>query len=119
MVDRLIINFRVRRTRSGYATYTDKQHHGISTDMLARKWGIGLYKANLNLQSTTQDNVIAALDPLAWRYITYLMPQRLHQLNCRFYMDTLFAKDKSIVGNTCSRIFTDGEFVQIIPMRYK
>ena len=34
-------------------------------------------------------------------------------------MDTLFAKEKCIVGNTCSQIFTDGEFVQIIPMRYK
>ena len=31
----------------------------------------------------------------------------------------LFAKDKSIVGNTCAQIFTDGGFVQIIPMRSK
>ena len=31
----------------------------------------------------------------------------------------LFAKDKSIVGNTCAQIFTDGVFVQIIPMIYK
>ena len=45
MVDRLIINTRVMRTTSGYASYTDKRHHGISTDMLARKWGIGLEKA--------------------------------------------------------------------------
>ena len=53
MVDILINNVSVRRTRSGYATYTDKQHYGISSDMLARKWGIGLDKANFNLQSTT------------------------------------------------------------------
>ena len=45
--------------------------------------------------------------------------QRLRQLNCGFYTDTLFAKDKYIVGNACAQIFTDGEFVQIIPMRYK
>ena len=32
-------------------------------------------------------------------------------------MDTLFEKNKSIVGNTCAQIFTDGDFVQIIPMR--
>ena len=31
----------------------------------------------------------------------------------------LFEKDKSIVGNKCAQIFTDGEFVQIIPMRSK
>ena len=28
----------------------------------------------------------------------------------------LFVEDKSTVGNTCAQIFTDGEFVQIIPM---
>ena len=35
------------------------------------------------------------------------------------YTDTIFAKEKYIVGNTCAQIFTDGEFVQIIPMRSK
>ena len=40
-------------------------------------------------------------------------------MNCRFYTDTLFAKYKSIVGNTCAQIFIDGGFVQIIPMRSK
>ena len=34
-------------------------------------------------------------------------------------MDTPFSKDNSIVGNTFAHIFTDGWFVQIIPMRYK
>ena len=31
----------------------------------------------------------------------------------------IFAKGKSIVGSTCAHIFTDGVFVQIIPMIYK
>ena len=43
----------------------------------------------------------------------------LCQLNCRFYTNTIFAKEKSIVGNTCAQIFTDGEFVQITLMRSK
>ena len=34
-------------------------------------------------------------------------------------MDTLFEKDKYIVGNTCNHIFTYGYFVQIITMRSK
>ena len=33
-----------------------------------------------------------------------------------FYTDTLFAKDKSIVGDTFAQIFTNGEFVKIITM---
>ena len=37
----------------------------------------------------------------------------------QIYTDTLFAKDKTIVGNTFSQIFTNGGFVQIVPMRSK
>ena len=83
------------------------------------KWGIGIYKANSTLQSTNQDNVSSALKALTRRYRTYLLSQRLRQLNCIFYTDTLFAKDKYIVGYTCVQIFTDGSFVKIIPMRSK
>ena len=50
MVGRLISKVRVKITRSGLTTYTDKRHHGISVDLLARKWGIGIYKENRNLQ---------------------------------------------------------------------
>ena len=40
MVDRLISKVRVKRTRSGFATYTDKRHHGISADLLAKNGGL-------------------------------------------------------------------------------
>ena len=119
MVDTLISKVRVKRTRSGFGTYIDKRHHGISTDLLAREWGVVLYKAKHALQSKTQDNVISDLKPLTWRYITYFLLQGISCLNCRIYTDTLLAKDKSIVGNTCAQIFTNGEFVQIIHMRSK
>ena len=45
MVDRLIRKVRVKRTRSGSTTYTDKQDHGISDDLLERIWVIGIDKA--------------------------------------------------------------------------
>ena len=35
------------------------------------------------------------------------------------YKDTIFAKYKYIVWNTCDQVFTDGVFVKIITMRYK
>ena len=102
MVDILIIKVKVNKTRSGFATYIYK----------ATPWdnqmGVGLDKANRTLQYTTQDNVRSSLKPMTWCYKTYLMSQRLHGLNCRFYTDTLFAEEKSIFGNTCARIFTDG-----------
>ena len=107
MVERLISKVRVKRTRSGFTTYTDNQHHEISTDLLARKWGLVIDKTKQTPQSTTQDNVISALKSLTWRYRTYLLSQRLRRLNCRFYTDKLFTKEKSIVGNTCAQIFTN------------
>ena len=61
----------------------------------------------------------SALKPLTPEYRTDFLSQRLRRLNCRFYTDTIFAKDKSIVGNTCALVFTNEEFVQIITMRYK
>ena len=97
MVDILIINPRVSKKRSGYNTYKY---------MLTRISGIGIDKAKRVLKSTTQDNVISSLYPLIGQYIKYFLPQRLHRLNSRFYTDTLFAKDKSIVGNTCAKILT-------------
>ena len=110
MVYRLIFKVRVKRTRSEFATYTDTPHHGISADLLARKWGIGLDKSKRTLQSTTQDHVRSSLKPLTRRYITDFLSQKLRRLNCRFYIDTLFTKDNAIVGNTCAQIFTDGGF---------
>ena len=100
MVEILINKVRVNRTRSGLVTYTDKRHHRISADMLARNWGIGLDKVKWNLQSITQDNLISDLKPLTRQYRTDFLSQRLRRLNCRFYEDKLFAKDKSMVGNT-------------------
>ena len=114
MVDILIRNARVRIKRSGYATYTDTRHHGISADMLARKWGIGLDKEKRTLQSTTQYHAILYLKPLTRRHRTDLLPQRLSGLNFGFYTDTIFAKDKSIVWNTCAQIF-----IYLIIMRSK
>lgn len=54
MVDRLISNVKVSKTRTGYATITDDRHHGISAELLAQKWGIGLEKAKATLKCTTQ-----------------------------------------------------------------
>ncbi len=120
MVDRLISNVRVSRTRLGYATITNDRHHGISAELLAQKWGIGVEKAKATLKCTTQDSIRSAILPLTRRYRTDLMSQRLRRLSTKWYTDTLFAKEKSITGNTCAQLFTDGEgFVYTHPMRSK
>ena len=93
MADILISKVMVKRIRSGFATYTDKRHHGISDYLFARKWGIGTDKANRNLQYTTQDNMRSNMNPLTRHNRKYFLLQRLSQLNCIFYTDTLFSKE--------------------------
>ena len=57
IIGRLIINVRVIRIRIIYATYTEKFHHSISSDLLARKRGIGLENSNCTLESTMQETL--------------------------------------------------------------
>ena len=77
-------------------------------------------KAKEMLKVTTQDHICSSLLPLTSRYHTYLILKRLRRISCTFYTDTLFAKKKSIIGNTCAQIFTDVEgFVYVYPMRSK
>ena len=80
MVGRLLRNVRVGRTRSGYATYIYKGHHGISIDILERKCGLGIDKSKRTLQSKTQGSVRSPLKPLTRRYITDFLSQRLCQI---------------------------------------
>ena len=120
MIDKLISKVKVARTRKGYATITHERHHAITPDLLSRKWGIGLDKAKATLACTTQENIRSAVLPLTRRYRTDLLSQRLKRLSCTMWTDTLFAKEKSLLGHTCAQIFTDGEgFVYVHPMTTK
>ena len=106
--------------RKTNATITNERHHGVKSELLAQKWGIGLEKARQTLKATTQHAVRSAVLPLKRRYRTDLLSQRLRRLNCRFYTDTLFSKQVSANGNTCAQLFTDGKGAVIIyPMRSK
>ena len=41
-------------------------------------------------------------------------------ISTRFYTDTAFVEDKSMLGNDCVQIFTDGDgFVVALPMQSK
>ena len=50
IVEILIIKSRFKRTRSGFANYTDKRHHEIIADILAINWGDVIDKAKRTLQ---------------------------------------------------------------------
>ena len=102
------------------ATYTATRHHGNDPILLSRKWGIGLKRAKDTIKNTTQLNIRSAILPLTRRYKTDLLSQRFRRLSTRFYTDTALCNVKSVVGNTCAQIFTDGEgFVVAYPMKAK
>ena len=104
----------------GYTIVTNDRHHDVSPELLAQKWGIGLEKAKATLNCTTQNCIRSAIMPLTRRYRTDLMLQRLRRLRTTWYTDTLFAKEKSITGNKCAQMFTDGDgFAYVHPMKSK
>ena len=103
------------------AVNTKSRHSSVTPEELARKWRIGLQTAKDTLKVTTQNGIRHALHPLKRRYRTDNMSLSLRRLNTRFYTDTLFAKVKSLKGNTCAQVFATDDigFVRVHPMSSK
>ena len=120
IMESIICKVKTKKTRTGYATITDNRHHDMSPELLSQKWGIGIEKAMDTIKYTTQDNIRSAILPLTRRYRTDFMSQRLRRLSTTWYTDTLFSTQKSILGNTCAQMFTDGKgFTYVHPMKSK
>ena len=120
MVKRRIANVNTTCVKDTYATITNDHHHGVKPELIARKWGIGLNKAKTTLKFVTQQSIRSTILPLTRRYRIDLMPQQLRGLSTTWYTDTLFAKDKSLTGNTCAQLYTGGnEFAHVYPIGSK
>jgi hypothetical protein len=99
---------------------TQERHHTLTAEGLAKKWNIGLRTARNTIKATTQLGVRSAIGPLTRRYRTDLLQSKYRRLNTTFYTDTLFAKCKSIAGNSVAQIYTDGKgFVHVDPRSSK
>ena len=55
------------------AAYSDKRHIAVSDEDMSRKWGIGLDKAKLTLDATTQMNFRSAIFTQTKRYRTDIL----------------------------------------------
>jgi predicted hotdog family 3-hydroxylacyl-ACP dehydratase len=80
----------------------------ITKEILAKRWGIGLDTAHRTLTATTQVGIRRVLHPVERRYKTRQSHLRYPTLNTRFYTDTMYASTKSLKGNTCAQVFTNG-----------
>ena len=93
-----------------------ERHTAITAEEVSRKFGIGLETARKTLKATTQNGIRHAIHPLSRRYRTDIMQSKRKRLNDTFYTDTMFSGIRSLRGNTCAQLFTNGKFVHIEPM---
>ena len=91
----------------------------ISAEDLVRLWGIGLATAKRTVQATTHQ-CLRTVGTLRRRFRTdkaHMRYKRLSTRHGRFYVDTLFAKVKSIRGYTCGNLFmNDLGFMKFFPL---
>jgi hypothetical protein len=93
----------------------------ISTESLAKKWQIGLDKAQATLRATTQMGLRTVINPLARQYMMRLPHLRYPVVKKMLFSDTMFANmTKSLQQHTCAQVFTDGVvFAHAYPMKKK
>jgi hypothetical protein len=98
------------------AVDTRARHTALSVEEVSRKFGVGLETARNTLKATTQYGIHHAVHPLSRRYGTDIMQSKRKRLNDTFYSDMMFSGIKSICGNTCAQLFTNGKFVHLEPI---
>jgi hypothetical protein len=102
---------------------TGKVTSQISSEQLAKKWGIGVKAAEKTLDATTQKFIRSSVHPIERRYRTAHQQLKYKQLggrHGRFYSDTMFSSVKSVLQNTCGQLWTnDIGFYHFTGMRSK
>ena len=102
------------------AVKTKEKIGPVSSERLAKIWGIGLDTAKTTLNATTQFIIRQGVHPLERRYRTAHKQYRYNVLNDRFYADVMFSGAKSLSGNTCATVFVNGSrFTFVAPMQNK
>ena len=109
-VDGWTENRRVSSIDSNY------RHSQIGPEELARKWNVGIQTAKDTLDITTQHGVCKAVQPMTRRLRVDHIHLHIHLLQGTWFVDTLMSKVKSIRGNKCANIFTQGKFTKAVPM---
>ena len=91
-------------------------HSHIGPEQLARKWNVGIHTANDTLEVTTQHGVCTAVQPTTRRLRVDHIHLHRPLLQGTWFAGTMMSKVKSIRGNNCANIFTQGKFTKVLPM---
>ena len=104
------------------AVNTIKKRKGfVSAERLAKNWGITLEVARNTIKATTQMAVRDFSSSAGGRRLkphSYMLKYRRSM--AKAYTDTMFAKTKSLRGNTCAQVYVDETHTIVaIPMKEK
>jgi hypothetical protein len=80
----------------------------ITKEILAKCWGIGLDTLHQTLTVMTQSGIRRILHPIERCYRTRQSHLRFPTLNTLFFTDTMYSMMRSIQGNNCAQVFTNG-----------
>ena len=83
---------------------------------MASKWYVGIQTAKDTLDVTTQHSVRTAVQPMTSRLRVDHLHLHIPLLRGTWFADTMMYKLKSIRGNKCANIFTQGKFTKVVPM---
>ena len=81
------------------------RHSQVTEDILAERFGISPKTARATLAATLQNRTRSAILPLSRRYKVD-SHYNLKRLDGKFSTDTLYSTVRSLIGNTCSQLYT-------------
>ena len=84
---------------------SNERHLKFDENVLAERFGISNRTARATLEATHQNGTRSALLPLSRRYKADRRYQ-LRRLDGKFATDTFFSKHKSLLGNTCTQLYS-------------
>jgi hypothetical protein len=102
--------------RKGLSVLTTDRHSKVGPEELSRKWNIGLQTAKDTLEVTTQHGIRTAVHPMSRRLRVDHLHLHRPRLQGMWFVDTLIAKVKSLLGNKCANVFTNGRFTKVVPI---
>ncbi|KAG7369925.1 reverse transcriptase RNA-dependent DNA polymerase [Nitzschia inconspicua] len=119
MTHRLIgaVNIACADRRDVDSVMSNDRHSKITAEELARTWNIGLQTAKDTMKATTQRGVRTSTRPMNKRVRVDHLDLHVRRMPGTWYCDTVLARVKSLLGNICANVFTNGRFTKVVPMK--
>jgi hypothetical protein len=92
------------------------RHSKVGLEELLRKWNIGLQMAKATLDMMMQHGVQTAVHPMSRQLRVDHLHHHRPRLKGMWYLDTLIAKIKLLLGNKCANVFMNGKYTKVVPM---